>query len=259
MQCELISYVFKKGKNNMANFKKIKKVMTLTMVGAIAFFGFSTAIMAAEVSEGESDANIEFTPGTGAPEVVDPTNPEQPYEPDPTDPTEPGDEPTGETGPLTLDYVSSVNFGEHEIESNIQVYESLTLNPFIQVTDRRGTGEGWAVTAVASEFEATQNEESNETLLGSIVTFSNGEAVSTSSSDAPNSAQEIALATGGDAAQVVTAAVDTGLGTWVNRWFPSEADADLNDHVTLEVPGGAATTGAHTATIAWTLTDAPGQ
>src|SRR5690625_7449505 len=113
MQCELISYVFKKGKNNMANFKNIKKVMTLTMVGAIAFFGFSTAIMAAEVSEGESDANIEFTPGTGAPEVVDPTNPEQPYEPDPTDPTDTGDEPTGETGTLTLSDVSLYSIGVH--------------------------------------------------------------------------------------------------------------------------------------------------
>ncbi len=245
-------------KGEILIMKIVRKISTLTMAGVIALFGFSTVIGAEEVSRGESEVKIEFIPGEDTPKVVDPTDPEQPYEPDPEDETDPQDPPTGETGPLTLDYVSSVNFGENKIVSNTQIYESSTLRPFIQVTDRRGSGEGWEVTAAASGFEVVEGEETKETLLGSIITFTNGEVVSTSTSEVPIPAQEVELATDGDAARVVTASVDTGLGSWVNRWFPSE-DADANDNVTLEVPAGAATTGSHTATIAWTLTDAPGQ
>lgn len=238
--------------------KKIKKITSFTLATLIAFFGFTTVVGAEEVSSGQSDAKIEFTPGNDAPDVVDPTDPEELYDPDPTDPSDPQDPPTGETGPLTLDYVSSIDFGENEIESNSQIYESSTLRPFIQVTDRRGTSEGWSVTASASAFEATVDEEIKETLPGTVITFSNGEVVSTSTSEAPTPSDQVVLATGGDAAEVVTASVDTGLGSWINRWFPSE-ETVANDHVTLEVPSGAATIGQHTATIAWTLTDAPGQ
>ena len=235
--------------------ERVKKIISFTLATVIAFFGFTMVVGAEDVSNGDSEAEIEFTPGTGAPEVIDPTDPEEPYEPGPNDPEDP---PTGETGPLTLDFVSSVDFGENEIVSNAQIYESSTLRPFIQVTDRRGTGEGWSVTASASEFEATVDEETKETLPGSVITFANGEVVSTSTSEAPNPVEQVVLRTGGDAAEVVTASVDSGLGSWVNRWFPSE-EASTNDNVTLEVPAGAATAGQHTATIAWTLTDAPGQ
>ena len=61
---------------------------------------------------------------------------------------------------------------------------------------------------------------------------------------------------------MVTAQENTGLGTWLNRWFPTldenrTFDMETNDNVTLEIPAGVATAGTHTATITWTLTDAP--
>lgn len=230
------------------------------MAAAAVLFGFSTAVTAETVSEGSSEADIEFTPGDGAPEVVDPTDPTDPYEPDEGDDGDPTDPPTGNTGPLTLDYVSSVAFGEHKVDSETAVYQSETLRPFIQVTDRRGTAEGWSVTAQADSFEVdSEDEEVEETLPGAVLTFSNGEVVSTSTSDEPVPAAEVVLNTGGDAALVVNAEVDSGMGKWINRWFPSEDEAESNDNVTLEIPGGAATQGAHTATVAWTLSDAPGQ
>jgi len=235
---------------------KFKQITALIMAAAAVLFGFSTAVSAAS-----SDADIQFIPGDGAPEVVDPEDPEVSFpDPEDRDDGDPTDPPTGETGPLTLDYVSSVTFGEHKVASETAVYETETLRPFIQVTDRRGTAEGWSVTAQAGNFEATtENEETKETLPGAVLTFTNGEVVSTSRSKDPVPAAEVVLSTGGEAAQVVTAAVDTGMGKWINRWFPSEAGAESNDNVTLEIPGGAATQGAHTATVAWTLSDAPGQ
>jgi hypothetical protein len=236
---------------------KLTKYWVLSIL--ILFFIFSMAVSVSadevnEVSSYESDASITFTPGEDAPPVVDPDDPSMPYDPDPNDPTEPHDPPTGDTGPLTLDYVSSVHFGEQMIEADTQIYESATLRPFIQVTDRRGTGEGWNVTAQASYF--TSGEEVS--LPGALLTFSGGEAVSTSTSDAPRPHDPVTLYTGGDAANVVTAGEDQGLGSWITRWFPAE-EAAYNDNVTLEVPAGAATTGEHAAVITWTLTSGPGQ
>lgn len=228
---------------------RLKRGWILILTGFFAAFSF-----AASASAADSNANITFTPGEGAPPVVDPTDPTLPYEPDPADPTEPQDPPTGETGPLTLDYVSTVDFGEQPIESSTQIYESMTLRPFIQVTDRRGTGEGWNVTAQASSFTS----EGEETLPGSVLSFLNGEAVSTSTSAAPTPNPSVVLNAGGSAVNVVTAGEDEGLGSWITRWFPTTGDT-TNDNVMLEVPAGAATAGDHTAVITWTLTAAPGQ
>lgn len=218
-------------------------------VVSISFFGMNTLAIA---STGTSDATVEFIEGSGTTEPVDPENPSIPL--DPTDSENPTDPPTGNVGPLSLDYVSSINFGINDISVNREIYESTSLKPFIQVTDRRGTGAGWVVTAQASEFTAN----GEPTLQGSVINFTNGEVLSISTSSAPNPISNISLHTGGDAAQVVFAPVNTGLGTWINRWFPS-ADSATNDNVTLEVPAGAATIGNHSAVITWTLTDAPGQ
>ena len=77
-----------------------------------------------------------------------------PTEPlDPTDEDNPTDEPTHNKGPLSLDYVSSIDFGTQKINMyKKEIYESTSLKPFIQITDNRGTGAGWKVTAAASSF-----------------------------------------------------------------------------------------------------------
>jgi hypothetical protein len=235
--------------------KKFKQLTALLMTAAAVLFGFSTAVSAETVSSGESNADIEFIPGTDAPEVVDPEDPGETYpDPDDREDGDPTDEPTGNTGPLTLDFVSSVTFGENEVSADAQKYQSETLRPFIQVTDRRGTGEGWSVSAVASNF----SDDEKETLQGAVLTFANGTVISPGETTAPTPNDEVVLNAGGDAASVVTAQEDEGMGKWINRWFPSEGET-LNNNVTLDIPAGVATQGAHTATINWTLADAPGQ
>ena len=234
--------------------KKFIKLSTLTLIGFLILFISSPAMFAD--STGDSKATIEFKIDV-APPILDPTDPSDPYDPDPEDPTDPQDPPTGNTGALTLDYVSSVHFGEHKIDGTTNtVFESTVLRPFIQVSDRRGTAAGWTVTAQATEFSNTEN---TPTLEGSILTFTNGSVISPNSSLTPPSPSgEIILNAGGDAAIVVSAAENTGIGTWITRWFPSE-EAELNDNVTLTIPAGTASEGKHEATITWTLTDAPGQ
>lgn len=227
-----------------------KKGMLLVLIALFAFF--STVGSVSAEKSAVSKANITFTIPDDTPPVLDPTDPEEPYEP--TDPSDPQDEPTNQAGALTLDYVSSVNFDEQPIDASEQIYQSTTLRPFIQVTDRRGTGEGWHVTAKMGAF----TNEGQESLPGAELTFTNGTVISksTSTSAAPTPSDPVALVPGEDAVMVVNAAEDEGLGSWLTRWFPKTA-GEKNDSVTLTVPAGAATIGNHTAEITWTLTAAP--
>ena len=237
--------------------KKLTKISAATLLGITALVGASHSTFAASglPSTGESKASIQFLPGTGPVNPVDPEDPSTPL--DPTDPNNPTDPGTGNDGALTLDYVSSIDFGSHEVSSNTEVYSSTSKKPFIQVTDRRGTGAGWTVTASASQF----TNGSAQTLQGAVLTFKNAEEVSTTLYGAPTPETTVTLnADGTSSSKVVSAKVNTGLGTWVNRWFGATPNdtASLNNNVTLTVPAGSATVGSHEATITWTLTDAPG-
>lgn len=234
-------------------FKKTL-IVGLISISSVTLFAPSAF---AVTSEGDSKASIKFKAGTGIVNPVDPEDPSKPIEPtDPSNPTDPG---TGNTGSLTLDYVSSVNFGEHEVSSKEESYSSTARKPFIQVSDRRGTGAGWKVTATASAFK---NEEGTASLSGAELSFKNGETASTSTTaTSPKAIQTVELPTDGTSiVNVVSAKESEGMGTWINRWFGATPNdtASLNDNVKLTIPAGSATLGDHEATITWTLSDAPG-
>ncbi|EHL2520593.1 WxL domain-containing protein, partial [Listeria monocytogenes] len=162
----------------------IKKTLIVGLIGISSVTLFAPAAFAV-TSEGDSKATVKFKAGTGVVNPVDPENPTKPIDPlDPSNPTDPG---TGNTGSLTLDYVSSVNFGEHEVSSTEQSYSSTSRKPFIQISDRRGTGAGWKVTATATAF---QNEDGAASLSGATLSFKNGETASASNTaTTPTAAQ----------------------------------------------------------------------
>lgn len=235
---------------------KVSKIVAIGVVSFSTLVGAANTSFAAVASQANSKAAINFTEGSGPVTPVDPTDPATPLEPiGPTDPTDP---PTGETGPLTLDFVSSVQFGSKEVSSSDQVYSSTSKKPFIQVSDRRGTGAGWKVTAKASKF----TNGASESLPGAVLTFKNGSVVTPGSGTGPTPAQTITLNTDGlTESSVVTAEAGTGLGTWLTRWLgpnPDVNDGAVNNNVTLQIPGGTATVGNHEAIVTWTLVDAPG-
>ncbi|GGI12723.1 WxL domain-containing protein [Gottfriedia solisilvae] len=235
------------------------KITRLTFITVFAFsslVGVNHSYAAGEESAGSSKAAITFTAGSGPVEPSNPTNPTNPLFPGgPTDPT---DVPTGNTGPLTLDYVSSVEFGSHEISNTTVAYSATSKKPFIQVSDRRGTGAGWSVIAKASKF----TNGTIETLPGAVLSFKNATVNSIGTGNSPSAVQTVALSTDGStASSVVSASTGTGLGTWLTSWLginPDVKDGELNNNVTLTIPAGSATVGNHEATITWTLTDAPG-
>ncbi|WP_088041177.1 WxL domain-containing protein [Bacillus sp. EAC] len=237
---------------------KFSKSVVASLVGIATLAGTMQGVYAADglPSEGNSKAVVSFIAGTGPVAPIDPTDPMNPLlPPKPTDPTDP---PTGNTGSLTLDYVSSVEFGTNDISNKTEVYSAKSKKPFIQVSDRRGTGEGWTVTAKASKF----SNGSNETLLGAVLTFKNGSVISNSLGGSPNPTQTVTLNTDGSTiSPVVSASPGNGLGTWLTSWLglnPDVNDGALNNNVTLTIPAGSATVGNHETTITWTLTDAPG-
>ena len=201
-----------------------------------------------------SQATITFTVD-GTPEVLDPVDPDSLF--DPADPSNPDDEATGNTGLLTLDYVSSVDFGTQKVSMSARTYSSTTRKPFIQVTDRRGDGGlGWSVTAKATPFK---DATAVTGLNGAVLTFKNGTAATTTGNDFPapgTVVSEVILSTDNTAAEVVTAAPGQGVGPWLIRWL-SPSGSETNQNVTLSVPAGAASEGAFTSTITWTLSATP--
>ena len=207
------------------------------------------------VGTDSSNATVEFTAPTDTVDPVDPENPENPN----TEITPEDGNNTAQVGPLSLDYISNIDFGSHDISTSSETHATTTSEPYIQVTDRRGTGEGWNVQAVANSFIS----DGENTLPGSTISFLNGGTNSTSTTAAPVLNPNIELSTGGDAVNVVTAAareVDgpissaQGLGTWVASWLTSYAP---DSEVSLDIPEAAASPGTHTAVIDWILTAGP--
>lgn len=215
--------------------------MKLTKLGLVtlAAMGTMTIVnqvsLAAEADKVESKATVTLEQG----EVTGPV--------DPIDPSEPGGE-TGHEGPLTIDNVTPFEFGTHAISSSSEIYTATATNPNIQVSDRRGTGQGWTLQVGLSTFvETTDNA---VVLKGASLSIPQGVMKSTEGNvseapanfgftlDADNSGSDI----------LMNASEKTGMGTW--------ADSLDSENVKLAVPAGNFA-GEYSATLNWSLVDAP--
>lgn len=224
----------------------IKKYLACALAMLIVF-----SILEMSTFAQESEVTVEFTEGSG---VVDPVNPDDPSQP--LFPGGGGGLPG--SGALVLNYVSPISFGPQQITSIEKIYPSLTLKPFVQVTDVRGTGEGWQLRATAGTF--TRSGDASP-LPGAIITMKNGKAFSANagaSVPAPTPEQNIVMQTDGISEVLVfSAAPDAGMGTWISRWYPSVEGAMENDNVTLTIPAAVAQRGSYISTIMWSLVVAP--
>lgn len=237
------------------NYKKIISYSVL----ALLTLGASQNVSAAPVNTEQSEARIQFTidptdvPGVQVPDVDENGNPTDFNDYDPDNPTD--GVVTDNSGPLSLDYVTNLDFGDRTIRSQ-ESYFSTTDVPFVQVTDNRGTAAGWNLTAQLSAF--TINSGAVTTLQGASIALNNGQVASPYGTIAPpTAAQVITLAADGASAPVVTAGTGTGYSTWVVEWADSGRNDGSNENVVLTVPANAQTVGNHTATITWVLSDTP--
>ncbi|MGG5371963.1 WxL domain-containing protein [Enterococcus sp. AZ196] len=220
--------------------------------------------LAADGGNYDSNGVITFTPNTDPTNPVDPVDPTDPIDPiDPTDPTGPK---PGTSGPLSIDYASSLDFGTQKITSKDEVYKARAqkyldkdsnekIGPnFVQVTDNRGTEAGWTLQMKQnSQFATTDADE----LTGAEITFKNGNVVTASDSVKPTGQATIVADPSGDLKDVMSAKAGQGAGTYLLDWGTDAATAA--ESIELSVPGSTTKYAKkYSTTFTWVLSDVPG-
>ncbi|EGO5016480.1 WxL domain-containing protein [Enterococcus faecalis] len=144
----------------------------------------------------------------------------------------------GTNGPLTLEQAPSFDFGSQQISTSLETYQADGTLP-LSISDLRGTGAGWNVTAKITDFTDGSN-----ILKGANFTLPDVVPTSQGNGAAPDNGVQTTL---NNADQMILNAQDkTGLGQW---------DAQYNQ-AELAVPSGNYA-GSYSATIEWTLIDQP--
>ena len=224
-----------------------------------------------------SNGAMTFTANTDPTKPVDPLQPENPITP--TDPTNPGENgergeaKPGTAGPLSIDFASSLQFGEQKITSTTEVYHAETQKyttkdnektegpNYVQVTDNRGKESGWTLKVKQNgQFKNANGKE----LTGAKIVLNNGHIVTNSSSAAPTGNEIITLVPASDDTSsenygveslVMSAENGQGAGTYLHAWGDSASAAES---ITLEVPGSTTKYATeYTTTFTWTLSEIP--
>lgn len=227
--------------------KKMKK-SKLALASVAATFLFSASITAsAAIDQNEvigtdggkgavSHGYVKLTPGDQE------TGPTAPIEP-----SIPGGA-TGNEGPLTIDNASPLLFGENKIEGGKMVFTTTTQNPNVQVTDKRGEGQGWNLQVKTADF--IDQVDAKKILKGAELSLPVGTATPAAGniSVAPTVNAVVLSSTNAKAQTIMAAAKNNGLGTWVDKFDASQ--------VKLTVPAGNLV-GEYVSTLTWSLLDAP--
>ncbi|MEJ6348017.1 WxL domain-containing protein [Holzapfeliella sp. He02] len=249
--------------------KKNFLISTLALASIFTATVTSTGVNAAEdAGSAQTKATLKFKQESQDPtDSTKPVNPDNPGEPNPgpgnPDPGDPGNPGTNSAGPLSIDFAPAFDFGVGTISNESKTYslqdavydDGQTRNhkPFVQVTDRRGNGQGWTLNANISKFTNSQaSGNPQENLRGAEVKISPKNAPTAgygSVSDAPTGfSSSIKLSE--NSQNIMTASNRQGMGTWLQFLDPA--------NITLTVPGGTAIKGnAYSANVTWTLSAGP--
>jgi hypothetical protein len=228
-------------KQKKGDRKMKKSVLAAALFSAILIGG--TAAVHADDTNGTSTAKIGL-------KQQDPDKPVGPIDPiDDDDTPTNSNTPTGNVGVLRIDYISNIDFGTQTISGKTETYKASkpSLLTEAQVSDLRGSGAGWHLQVNYDTEKPGFVSANNQELKGAELTLPAGTAKSTADNQSavPTAA---AVTVGNDAQEIMGAASAAGLGTW--------ADEMNTQDVTLKVPSGNMQ-GDYTATLVWTLADAP--
>lgn len=254
-------------------FIKLKKsAVSAAVVVAIVSASVIPALAAEPITVTYNTTGyVEFIPSTEGTLPVDPTDPGTVVTPENPDggPVTPGT-----NGPLSIDFASTLDFGLNQISSIDQTYyakpqvvrvtaeDSTTTTKnvpnYVQVTDNRGTNAGWTL-KVKQNGQLTNATALNSTLTGAQISLNNGTAVSAMTGvTAPTTVSSITLNPSGAEAVVMSAAANTGAGTWIDAFGIIETvdGAEKNKAITLFVPGSTPKDAVkYSTTLTWTLSD----
>ncbi|MEG0552401.1 MAG: WxL domain-containing protein [Carnobacterium sp.] len=240
---------------------KTTKLVMVSMLATGALFSTSLSVYAdnspKDVTEKSinSQGDVTFKIDDGKTPPVDPTDPNNPV-----DPIEPGE---STDGPLSIDHVSNLHFGEQLISAKPKTYyanlEKVKLGEdekevpnYVQVTDKRGSNEGWYL-SVKQEKQFATGEDVE--LDGAVLSLSNTQVKTTTDNKAtpPTPNTTFSLTPDGTAVPVMSAQKDEGMGLWVGS-FGNETTGE--NSVSLYVPGESAKqTATYSTTLTWTISN----
>lgn len=153
-------------------------------------------------------------------------------------------------GELKLTSVPSLDFGTQSIVGTEQNYTADTIQQNIQISDLRGSGNGWHLTASLSKFRLDDVDSTTETLQGAYITISNQKiSCDNISLEKPECEKEVILTSGSASATILTAQKEKGMGIWNDDWDKESA--------VLTILPGTAKVGTSHAVIDWSLQDTP--
>ncbi|MDK1725969.1 WxL domain-containing protein [Dellaglioa algida] len=142
-------------------------------------------------------------------------------------------------GTTTVDFASSLNFNTSKISPAIKKSyakaQGMTVGNsapnYVQVSNFSGMESGWVLEA--KQTQQFVSEDTNKSLTGAYINFSNGELVSISSDKKPSYYKKDFNLSVGANKVVVEAAGDEGFGTWVYR-FGNEETKETS--IALNIP-----------------------
>ncbi|MCF6160885.1 MAG: WxL domain-containing protein [Furfurilactobacillus sp.] len=239
---------------------KLGKLTTIIATSLLTL-GMATPIMAASW---DSTATVSFTDASSVTTPLDPNDAA-------TELT--GSGTTNQSGSLTIDYASKLDFGERTT-SNTQeqtfnaktdavqidgIEGSVKRSNFVQVTDKRGGGLGWQLAVKQSlPFEGSGGHK----MTGSKILFNDRAVLGTESDQKPTMVGGNVTVLADDAnVKLLNAPTGKGTGTTIHRFGGEVTDTEQEETtgVQLVVPAGAARAGTYNGTLTWTLEDTPGE
>lgn len=265
--------------------KSAAALLVLTMIAPRA-----TSVFAAETKY-DTRGDVELVTGDTGTTPVDPTDPEKPVTPENPDITDPVKPPVEVTKGLSLDFASSLSFGQQKISPTNETYYahaqkliddkgavSGIVPNYAQVTDVRGTFAGWTLSvSLDGQFreKGTNLATTPETgaplgtyLNGAELKFTKGVSNGTVAGAQPSNVNSAALTLSTSDQVLMAAKVNEGMGTWTYALGATkDYDASATSKnavatqapITLSVPGSTAKkAAAYTTHLIWKLSDTPG-
>ncbi|WP_300559081.1 WxL domain-containing protein [Companilactobacillus sp.] len=221
---------------------------SILLSAILSFSVFPTNVLAAQSFTTNATVNLQQGPIPNDPNMIrDPYDPDLPY---PGDINDPGNDGTGSVGPLTLDYVSNLRFGTHELKQGGLTATAKNTHAMVQITDSRANGNGWTLQLRPDSLVGEQTGAS----LNNGYLYLGTEAIRKPSSNvsAPPVSKTLRIPIG-SYENIVVAPQNTGLSTWtigLNQDSNSPTQLVLNDTAN-------AVADHYVGSLSWSLTNAP--
>ncbi|MFC6290402.1 WxL domain-containing protein [Levilactobacillus angrenensis] len=229
-------------------------IVTSLALTALVLSGSTAAAASARTPNGDQTTTAKVTlKGGDTSGAVAPQDPDGSGNAFPGDDLDPSNHGTGSTGDLTIDYASNLVFDENSYANGVITATATNHQAFVQVSDRRYTGDGWQLMLTPSVLVGQSNsakiDGSDASVeLGVTKFLASGATVSKYPHVTTTSTTRLPL---GEMAKVGQADYGTGLGTWIYR-----LNYDTTAPTKLLVNGSAVTaTQTYTGVLNWTLTD----